>query len=171
MILGPQRDLRSPTSHLLQACSLSPWNLSSGPSLIMEPQKDMSAELESFREQWRAEVKAKATHRNAGPSAPSSSSSRPLQNVTTGQPFTSSSKAVHATINDEEDFIQGISYDTAEAVPSSSSRSQGESGSGHAGEPVTALDHYEQAVEKESQGSLGESLRLYRKAFRVCLSR
>lgn len=35
------------------------------------------------------------------------------------------------------------------------------------GEPVTALDHYERAVEKESQGSLGDSLMLYRKAFRV----
>jgi F-box protein 9 len=33
--------------------------------------------------------------------------------------------------------------------------------------PRTALEHYEKAVEKESQGSLGDSLNLYRKAFRV----
>lgn len=36
------------------------------------------------------------------------------------------------------------------------------------GVPESALEHYEKAVEKETQGSLGESLSLYRKAFRVC---
>lgn len=33
--------------------------------------------------------------------------------------------------------------------------------------PVTALEHYEKAVENETAGRLGESLRLYRKAFRM----
>lgn len=33
--------------------------------------------------------------------------------------------------------------------------------------PGSALEHYERAAEKESEGKLGESLRLYRKAFRV----
>jgi len=35
------------------------------------------------------------------------------------------------------------------------------------GEPVSALNYYEKAVEKEAAGSLGDSLRLYRKAFSV----
>lgn len=34
-------------------------------------------------------------------------------------------------------------------------------------EPRSALEHYEQAVEKEIQGSLGDSVRLYRRAFKV----
>lgn len=34
-------------------------------------------------------------------------------------------------------------------------------------EPSSALEHYEQAVERESQGNLGDSLKLYRKAYRV----
>lgn len=34
-------------------------------------------------------------------------------------------------------------------------------------DPVTALDHYEKAVEREAAGSLGDSLKLYRKAFRM----
>jgi F-box protein 9 len=34
-------------------------------------------------------------------------------------------------------------------------------------EPRSALEHYEKAVERESQGSLGDSLNLYRKAFKV----
>lgn len=40
----------------------------------------------------------------------------------------------------------------------------------NAGEPRSALEHYERAVEKECLGSLGESVNLYRKAFKVCLS-
>ena len=35
-------------------------------------------------------------------------------------------------------------------------------------EPTNALDHYEKAVERETAGSLGDSVTLYRKAFRVC---
>jgi len=38
---------------------------------------------------------------------------------------------------------------------------------GKASEPVSALDHYEKAVEREVAGKLGDSLNLYRKAFRV----
>jgi F-box protein 9 len=34
-------------------------------------------------------------------------------------------------------------------------------------EPQSAIEHYEKAVEKESQGSLGDSLNHYRKAFKV----
>lgn len=36
-----------------------------------------------------------------------------------------------------------------------------------AGVPVSALEHYERAVQKESEGNLGESLKLYRQAFRM----
>ena len=34
-------------------------------------------------------------------------------------------------------------------------------------EPSSALEHYEHAVEKETQGQLGDSIRHYRKAFKV----
>lgn len=36
-------------------------------------------------------------------------------------------------------------------------------------EPRTALEHYEQAVDSETAGKLGDSLRLYRRAFKVSL--
>ena len=45
-----------------------------------------------------------------------------------------------------------------------------EKGPGDAEEPRSALEHYERAVEKECLGSLGESVSLYRKAFKVCSS-
>lgn len=35
-------------------------------------------------------------------------------------------------------------------------------------EPVSAMDHYEAAVKKEIRGSMGDSVRLYRKALKVC---
>lgn len=38
---------------------------------------------------------------------------------------------------------------------------------GDSGFPRSALEHYEKAVEKETEGDLGESLKLYRKAFRM----
>ena len=34
-------------------------------------------------------------------------------------------------------------------------------------EPSSALEHYEKAVEKETHGQLGDSLKHYRKAFKV----
>jgi F-box protein 9 len=34
--------------------------------------------------------------------------------------------------------------------------------------PTSALEHFEQAVSREAQGMLGESLDLYRKAYKVC---
>lgn len=37
-------------------------------------------------------------------------------------------------------------------------------------EPRSALEHYEKAVERESQGSLGDSVSLYRRAFRVIMT-
>ena len=37
-------------------------------------------------------------------------------------------------------------------------------------EPQSALEHYEKAVERESQGNLGDSLSHYRKAYRVLLA-
>lgn len=36
-------------------------------------------------------------------------------------------------------------------------------------EPNSALEHYEKAVEKETHGQLGDSLKHYRKAFKVGL--
>ena len=37
-------------------------------------------------------------------------------------------------------------------------------------EPSSALEHYEKAVEKETHGQLGDSLKHYRKAFKVGLT-
>ncbi|KAJ0104160.1 F-box domain-containing protein [Diaporthe amygdali] len=129
----------------------------------MDPQ-GANPELESFREQWRAEVRA----RNAAPSGSqqqaSSSSSHANGSQTTASlpPRPAHLGAGRAKVLEtDDDYVQAIAFD--EADPQSAARQPEREST----DPVTALDHYEHAVEKEGQGSLGDSLRLYRKAFRM----
>ncbi len=137
----------------------------------MENTNDINSELESFREQWRAEVRARnpsAVDQKEAASSISSPSHPQLQKA--GLPKDALSKRPVVT-DSNEDHVQGRPFDGPKEDPSerpSHSRSHAETGLVHGvKEPVTALDCYEEAVEKEAQGSLGESLRLYRKAFRV----
>ena len=153
-------------------------------TLIMSSYEEPNnPELESFRQQWRAEVQARAArhasssqrqqHRqhhesHAGPS--STSPAQPIR-VTTprGKPPASAKKTV--VKDSEDDYVRSQPFD--EPVHATGA-AQGEKGKGAAGtqqEPVTALEHYERAVEKEAAGNLGESLRLYRKAFQVSCCR
>lgn len=136
----------------------------------MDGPTDTNPELESFREQWRAEVRAKRptasgsqhqsststshgepSRRTTAPSAPP----RPTANLSSRKP---------KVLDVDEDYVEPLAFDDPQPVqPEQPVRQQDK----HNEEPVTALDHYERAVEKESQGSLGDSLMLYRKAFRV----
>lgn len=136
-------------------------------------------DLESFRQQWKAEVTQKKTQSNQAatratqqPSTtaarrrpsiiPSTARRRPLTFETDGPRHDDSissedeDKAVHernkrrtGPLADwvDDDLIQ--EEVTVERVPES------------------ALEHYEKAVERETQGQLGDSLDLYRKAFKV----
>lgn len=138
----------------------------------MDQSKDISSELESFREQWRAEVRAKKPAGTAGqaqPAQPGPSSSIPAvparsHHRTSAPPrhLVGSHQKPVAKDNDDDDF-QAESYD----LPSEDTGPARASAAAVVEEPVTALEHYEKAVERETQGSLGDSLQLYRKAFRV----
>lgn len=132
------------------------------------------AELESFRQQWREEVQARSKKKSDPPTrlkghAKSSSiSSKPPPEA---QPSLRSPKGVTA---DTQKRPPGD--DIGPAIELSSGRRENAESSGkhiqtvaedQVPEPRTALEHYEKAVEKESQGNLGDSVRLYRKAFKV----
>jgi len=114
--------------------------------------EDSNPELESFRQQWRAEVsaKAQAERRKAVPATAKNipSSSRPIGEHSSNKDVTAES---------------GHAADTRESEDHEH-EFNGKTGSR---EPRSALEHYEQAVETENQGNLTESLNLYRKAFRV----
>ena len=71
-------------------------------------------------------------------------------------------------VDDDDDYLQGRVFDEP---PPSSGRTLDETEPQSATKEkglVSALDHYEEAMEKEASGNMGDSLKLYRKAYRVC---
>ncbi|KAF2747540.1 hypothetical protein M011DRAFT_423237 [Sporormia fimetaria CBS 119925] len=128
------------------------------------------AELESFRQQWLQEVtqKTKGAPQNTATSnkIPQASSSR------SHVPKTSNASAVAAHARhrsvEEVDDVEPHSYpDLGEVQHGRKLGDTSKPSVSTSKEPVSALDHYEKAVEKESQGTLGESLNLYRRAFKL----
>lgn len=128
------------------------------------------AELESFRQQWKAEVtqkKHKHTNhdrdrapRNVAPSAPASSSSKrskPLPSTTADRP----------TDYSYEDLEPKAYHDLDERDGSGRTLDETEEEAARHREPESALEHYEKAVEREGQGNLGDSVKHYRQAFKL----
>ena len=134
---------------------------------------DINSELESFRQQWREEVRARnpaSSSQNSGAATASGSGrpQRPGRAAVPAPPAIGPGRRPLRSENDD-DYVQAKTYDEPDATASSSG-GQIAAGEGKGKEPMaleTALEHYEEAVETEGQGNLGEALRLYRKAFRV----
>ncbi|KAK0656596.1 hypothetical protein B0T16DRAFT_425137 [Cercophora newfieldiana] len=140
---------------------------------------ESNPDLESFREQWRAEVRARhpapaatpaltpaqpTTSAAAGPST--SSLSLPNAANAPRKPPPPPTKAPVAVRDGDDDYVQPRAFDdllSAQAGTSTERPVAGPSSS----EPVSALEYYEKAVEREAAGKLGDSLTLYRKAFRM----
>ncbi|RKF78671.1 F-box protein pof7 [Golovinomyces cichoracearum] len=115
-------------------------------------------ELEKFREKWREEVEAKLRPEISNVVIQSSSETGCLDSASlitlsnVGTP-TSSQK-----LNKLEPHLENHSSSSyiEELIEQDSSFC-----------PQTALEHYEQAVKRENEGNLGDSVDLYRKAFRM----
>ncbi|EAU30044.1 conserved hypothetical protein [Aspergillus terreus NIH2624] len=131
-----------------------------------------NAELESFRRQWREEV-ARRTKQNK----PSPSQSKPSASTTTRPPTTQQFPPTHheasqrkgeddgdgaAATLDQGEIIQGVSQLSLHPPDDDAFNNQVPRK-----EPKSALEHFERAVEKEAEGNLGDSLQLYRKAYRL----
>ncbi|ROT42319.1 hypothetical protein SODALDRAFT_354449 [Sodiomyces alkalinus F11] len=135
--------------------------------LKMESDPRLDSELESFRQQWRSELQAKkpwghSGQRRTSHATTAASSSQPA-------PRLEAHKASIPSLDYEdpnEDYVQTRSFDEP-AGPSSSGGTLADTGTLDEKELFSALDHFEAAVEKEAVGSLGDSLKLYRKAFRM----
>ncbi|KAL8753912.1 MAG: hypothetical protein Q9199_004713 [Rusavskia elegans] len=131
---------------------------------------DNNPDLENFRKQWQEEVTARSTVRAQIPSSVRAYSSHE-------RPDKSKAKTALPPSNilsEEADVVDGISAQAyhdlddkdgtrrlggeASKYPQSSQVSK---------EPQSALEHYEKAIEREDQGNLGDSLNLYRKAYRL----
>lgn len=131
---------------------------------------ETEAELEAFRQQWREEVSARNKQSKAGPSRPN-----PVETTKSRQTQAAPSQAVasgSALRNDR--FHEEIAPQAYHDLPDKEEQLRlGEEGQelsrNIVAEPTSALEHYERAVEKETQGHLSESMKHYRKAFKVRL--
>lgn len=129
--------------------------------------EESNPELESFRQQWKAEVSAKAKSEGSRHPASASESLR-VGRRPPAAPRIAADKAPIIADN-EEDHVDP--YLSGGLEPTRAGVEHGESSKAGNAEPQSALEHYEKGAEKESQGSLGDSLAHYRKAFKVRLSR
>ena len=124
-------------------------------------------ELERFRQQWQEEVSARSKDKSAGPAGLPHRSSGTTQPDRTGAP--TFHKPYRETV--EAHDLNGHGYHDLENKDEL--RKLGEAGDGiyptTRQEPSSALEHYEWAVERETEGNLGDSLTHYRKAYRVRL--
>lgn len=116
-------------------------------------------ELQSFRRQWREEV----AHR-----------SHPQEDRSHQKPSASAARfppTHHEASERNEDADDGIVYDRSEIIQKVGQLQLGsDEDAFHKApekEPSSALEHFERAVQREEEGSLGDSLQLYRKAYRV----
>jgi len=135
--------------------------------------ENTAEELERFRLQWQKEVTARSkggasSSKSARPAGPTHTSSG------TTQPDRAAAPTFHKPYRDAEDAHDLEEHAYHDLEDKDEARKLGEAGErihpSSRREPSSALEHYERAVEKESEGSLGDSLNHYRKAFRVCFS-
>ncbi|KAK4132533.1 hypothetical protein BT67DRAFT_457299 [Trichocladium antarcticum] len=132
-------------------------------------------DLESFRAQWKAEVRAKHAGPGSSRQQQQQQQQQHRQNRPAGGPSTAAPKGKpppptqQAVAQDgDEDYGPAQSFDESTGIGLvASSQAAGLPEAADQGEPVSALEHYEKAVEREVAGNLGDSLRLYRKAFRM----
>lgn len=123
-----------------------------------------NAELESFRRQWREEV-SRRTKQGPEPSQPNPS--------TLSTPAPRFPPTHHEALDRKEEEDTVIPYDQGEIVQKVGQLHLGQAdddtfeASSSQKEPSSALEHFERAVEREAEGSLGDSLQHYRKAYRV----
>lgn len=124
--------------------------------------EESNPELEAFRRKWREEVSAKTQNPSKSTAGPSEVPRRPRLNTrpSTQRPSKAS--------EEEHDHVDPPTFSGLNG-PKALDGTYEESSKAGGKEPQSALEHYEKAVERENQGSLGDSLNLYRKAFRVSL--
>ncbi|WXC64268.1 hypothetical protein SNK03_010074 [Fusarium graminearum] len=130
----------------------------------------LNSELESFRQKWLSDLKTKNDHPEPAETSAaggSSSSRRPHH----GPPI-SSLPHKPAPVSeddtegeDEEDSAQSPSFAREEPVLTQPPQEAHHDRKGK--KLVSALDHFEEAMHKEDQGNMGDSLKLYRKAYRL----
>jgi F-box protein 9 len=131
------------------------------------------AELESFRQKWREEVTARS--KGKAPATPAkiaaaSSSSKPHATKNNAPEVQAYSHARQRSVEEVDEVTPYAYHDLGEKQLGrrlDETSAQTAVALAARQEPSSALEHYEKAVEKESQGKLGDSVAHYRRAFKV----
>lgn len=136
----------------------------------MEESNGLGPELESFRQQWLSEVRTKRGEQSTQPqprnSVPSASTAPPPPRKSMARrPSPAKSRKAPPAAEEEDEYLHGRSFD--DSPEPSGNTIDGSVRMPPQRELVSALDHYEEAMEKEALGNMGDSLKLYRKAYRV----
>ena len=134
--------------------------------------EESNPELETFRQQWHAEVSArsKLDDSKRNPKINRAQPAKTLRRLS-GQSKFSAEKPTRSEFLDDEESGSIPAFQAFDRHTSGKSVDnddiEGYGNKTGSREPRSALEHYEKAVERESQGSLGDSLNLYRKAFKA----
>jgi F-box protein 9 len=128
--------------------------------------EESNPDLETFRQQWKEEVKARSRGQDA---KAASSKAAPPNTKPLRRKSEASRPIAHEAPRDEEyeDDEGEIPEDSRHTASTRAEDIEGYGNKSTQREPKSALEHYEKAVEREAQGSLGDSLNHYRKAFKV----
>jgi F-box protein 9 len=130
----------------------------------------LNSELESFRQKWLSDLKTRNEHpeppAETSAAGGSSSSRRPHHGPISSLPHRPGPVPADDG-EDEEDDVQSPSFDREEPALTHPTQEAHHDRKGK--KLVSALDHFEEAMHKEGQGNMGDSLKLYRKAYRVCI--
>ena len=131
---------------------------------------DTTEELERFRRQWQEEVIARSRG-VASPSKAARPTAPPHKNSGTIQSGRTAAPTFHKSYRETEEADELGDHGYHDLENKDESRKLGEAGEGiypnPRENPTSALEHYERAVERETEGNLGDSLNHYRKAYRV----
>ncbi|KAJ5084073.1 hypothetical protein NUU61_008652 [Penicillium alfredii] len=121
-----------------------------------------NAELESFRRQWREEVARRSRPKVAPPSVTPAPPTRfpPTRHEAADRKEVEEEGPPPASF-DPEELAQQVGQLSVEPGD------EDEFTRRDVKEPSSALEHFERAIEKEAEGSLGDSLQHYRKAYRL----
>ncbi|KAF5563420.1 f-box [Fusarium phyllophilum] len=121
---------------------------------------ELDSELESFRQKWISDLRTRTEHPETA-EAPAGPSRRPHHGPISSLPH----KHVPAPADDgDDDYVQSRAFDQDEPVAQAP---QDVHHDRKGKKLVSALDHFEEAMHKEGQGNMGDSLKLYRKAYRL----
>ncbi|KAL9598487.1 MAG: hypothetical protein Q9219_004460 [cf. Caloplaca sp. 3 TL-2023] len=127
-------------------------------------------DLETFRKQWQEEVTARLRAKERLPGGNRVHESSERRESTTGTLVLPLSEIP----KEEAEIVDGVSAQAYHDLENKEDPKRldvenlGDSQSTHTSkEPESALEHYEKAIEREDQGNLGDSLKLYRQAFRL----